>query len=81
MYKVLFASAKDGMTFFGERTSALVNAFLLAIVYLFGIGIMNILSRVMRKKFLELDTVSARKSYWVKIREKPEGIRRYYRQF
>lgn len=81
MYTIFLSGVQEGMKFFGERTGALVNAALLTIVYFFGIGMTNILSRVFGKKFLELNIESARKSYWVNIGEKPEKIHRYYRQF
>lgn len=79
MKKELLVGMKAGMLFFGERTSALVNAVLLTLVYVLGVGSMNLLARIVGKKFLELDLGGT--SYWVEKHEVPEKLRRYYRQF
>lgn len=81
MEKIYFASVKDGMMFFGERTSAIVNAVLLMAVYIVGVGSMSLLSKIIGKKFLELDIDRTRESYWVKKMELPEKLQRYFRQF
>ncbi len=81
MEKIYFASVKDGMMFFGERTSAVVNAVLLTGVYILGVGSMSLLAKIIGKKFLELDTDVTRESYWVKKIEPPEKLQRYFRQF
>lgn len=81
MWKMLWEGMREGMMYFGERTSAVVNTALLTAVYCFGVGIMSILARVMGKKFLDLRTHVSRVSYWVEIHEVPEKIGRYYRQF
>jgi hypothetical protein len=81
MEKIYFASVKDGMMFFGERTSAIVNAVLLMAVYIVGVGSMSLLSKIIGKKFLELDIDRTRESYWVKKMESPEKLQRYFRQF
>ena len=50
MFKTFGKYFKEGVMFFGERTSALVNVLLLGTVYIVGVGPMNLLARLSRKK-------------------------------
>lgn len=81
MIKIFGKYFKEGMLFFGERTSVLVNTLLLGIVYILGVGPMSILAKLTRKKFLDLTLDATRASYWEKIEKQPDTLNRYYRQF
>lgn len=81
MFKTFGKYFKEGVMFFGERTSALVNALLLGTVYIVGVGPMSLLARLSRKKFLDLTIDTARASYWEEAEKQPDTPNRYYRQF
>lgn len=81
MLKMFGKYFKEGMLYFGERTSALVNTLLLAIVYTVGVGPMSLLAKLSRKKFLDLTFDTNCQSYWQKVEKRPETLNRYYRQF
>lgn len=69
------------MLFFGERTSALVNAILLTIVYICGVGTMSVLAKITGKKFLDLEIDKDQQSYWRETEKQTDTLYRYYRQF
>jgi len=68
-----------GFKEFGHNISAIVNAVLLTIVYIIGIGITAIIARIAGKRFL--DTKLREGSYWNDLNLKKKPINEYYRQF
>lgn len=79
--KSVLIPLQQGMHFFGERISTLVNTLLLSGVYLFGIGLPSILARLTGKQFLEMKLDRESPSYWRSIEEKEKSLKHYLRQF
>ena len=52
--KIFFKGYKEGMKEFGETISIVVNSILLSVVYILGVGITKIFSKIKNKEFLEL---------------------------
>lgn len=80
-FKQYFSPFTEGMHFFGDRVSAIVNSLLLGVVYFIGIGIPSILARIKGKNFLEVELDRQAASYWRPIHEGNEPLKRYLRQF
>ena len=77
-----FASFKEGMTEFGKTISSIVNSFLLVIIYIVGIGLTSIISKLIFKKhFLDIENSDYNKSYWSDLNLNKRPIEEYYRQF
>ena len=78
--KLHFAAFKKGISKFGQNISTLVNFMLLSLVYLLGVGFTSILSKLLKKNFLDTK-ISNKKTYWSKLDLKKESIEKHMRQF
>lgn len=72
---------KKGFRNFGENFTAIINSVLLSIVYFIGVGPVAVLSKIFRKRYLELKTDKNAKSYWKELNLKKKPMDSYYRQF
>jgi hypothetical protein len=76
----LFAGFKDGMKNFGTTISIIVNSILLFLVYIIGVGLTFIFSKIFKKNFLDTKPENV-KSYWKNINLKNQKKEDCYRQF
>lgn len=76
-----FSGLKRGARNFGETMVIIVNSALLLVVYLIGIGLTSILSKLAGRKFLDTKPSKEKRSYWsdLNLGKKPQED--YYRQF
>ena len=79
--KFHFAEFKKGISLFGQNISTLVNFLLLSLVYLLGVGFTSILSKILKKDFLEVKLSKDKKTYWSKLDLKKESLEKHMRQF
>ena len=70
---------QKGMKNFGQSISIIINTILLLFVYIIGVGITSVISKVMKKHFLDLKL--KKESYWSDLNLKKKKIEDYYRQF
>lgn len=70
-----------GMNSFGKGISSIVNSILLSAVYLIGVGLTSIFSKIARKHFLQRKINKNKQSYWSDLNLKKKPIEEYYRQF
>ena len=71
---------REGMKDFGHGIALIVNSFLLAIVYLVGVGFTAIFAKLFRKHFLDMK-LSKKETYWSDLNLKKKSMEEYYRQF
>ncbi len=71
---------KEGLHNFGSNTSIIVNSVILLIIYLIPVGFTSIISKIINKKFLDIDN-SKKNTYWSDLNLKKKKINEYYRQF
>ena len=76
-----FASVWRGMHLFGTVINGLVNAVLLVIVYVFGVGVTAIAAKLFGKQFLDLGLSTDGQTYWRDLNLEKEPLDHYYRQF
>lgn len=74
-------SIKEGMLFFGEIINTLVNSILLSFVYLVGVGLTKIVSKIIKKDFLDTKIEKEKDTYWIDLNSTTKEINSYYRQF
>jgi len=72
---------KKGMHDFGQNVSLIINSILLLIVYIAGVGITFIFSKILHKHFLDLKISKNHKTYWSDLNLNKKKIEEYYRQF
>ena len=72
---------KEGMKLFGERIAIIVNSALLLIVYLVGVGLTSIASKLVGKHFLDKKLSKSKDSYWEDLNLNKKPVDEYYRQF
>ncbi len=72
---------QKGLKEFGHCLSAIVNSILLALVYIFGVGLTFIFAKLAGKSFLERKINPKAKTYWSELDLKKKPIKEYYRQF
>ena len=77
---LFFKGAKQGFRNFSHAITNLVNFVLLLIVYLFGIGLVSVISKIFRKHFLELKKTNS-KSNWHEHKVTRQQLDKYYRMF
>ena len=78
--KNFFSGAKDGFREFSHTINNAVTFVLLLAVYIFGIGIVSIFSKLAGKHHLELKK-TASKSSWHEHKVTKEPIEKYFRTF
>ena len=79
MMRAFFRGMRAGMKYFGEGVSGIVNALLLTLIYLVGIGTTALIAKCCRKQFLPGSEKHA--SYWEHLGLKTRKREEYYRQF
>ena len=75
------AQLKDGQKAFGEDIAAIINTFLLSVVYIIGVGLTSIAARIFGKKFLNLQIDKNAETYWEDLNLDKKKMEEYYRQF
>lgn len=70
-----------GMKDFGNSISAIINSVLLLAVYLIGVGLTSIFSKIAGKHFLQRKINKNKQSYWSDLNLRKRPIEEYYRQF
>jgi hypothetical protein len=80
MNKDFINGFRKGMESFGQTISVIINSVLLAAVYIIGIGLTSVLSKLLRKNFLELRP-SDNRSYWSDLNLGKKKEADYYREF
>ena len=70
-----------GFKSFGHSVGTLVNTILLSVVYLLGVGVTALASRVGRKRFIETKVDHEAKTYWSDLHLTKRPMDEYYRQF
>lgn len=81
MINVLYKSFLLGFKSFGINISTVVNFILLFFVYFLGIGPTALVSRIFRKRFLDLGRYEKKSSYWHPLGLKTKEKEYYYKQF
>ena len=79
--KLLLKGFGKGMKEFGENMTAIVNSFLLSIVYFIGVGVTSLFARIKRKRFLKTEIAKEKETYWQDLNLKKKKFKEYYRQF
>ena len=74
-----FIGVKEGMHEFGRLIGGIINAALLFVVYVIGVGITSVIAKFTGKHFLEMR--QGKKSYWTTLNLKKKPLEAYYRQF
>ena len=64
---------------FGQNIAVVINTILLFFVYIIGVGITSMISKIAKKHFLDLKL--KKESYWDDLNLKKKKIEEYYRQF
>ena len=80
MIKFFFKGIKEGVKEFGSNISVIVNSVLLGIVYLLGVGLTSIFSKIRKKHFLDMK-ISDATTYWKDLNLKKKKMEEYFRQF
>ncbi len=76
-----FKGLKQGMILFGHTIAGIINAILLSIVYVMGVGVTSIIAKLCKKHFLELKPKKEVKTYWDNLDIKTKTKQDYLRQF
>jgi hypothetical protein len=79
--KKLFQEFKSGMKDFGSSIAIVINSLLLALTYLFAVGITSLIGKIFRKKFLENKRPKSQNTYWKELKLGKKDMKDYYRQF
>lgn len=79
--KIFFSGFNKGIKKFGLNITVLANFILLTITYFAGVGLSSLLSKAVRKEFLETKIQPEQKSYWSDLEAKNKKIKDCYRQF
>jgi len=80
MKKGFFSGIKAGFTGFSKIITAVVNFFLLLLVYIVGVGLTSIFSKISKREILD-QKLHNEKTYWSDLNLTDSNIERYYRQF
>ena len=76
-----FADIKEGFKLYGEVIATVVNSVLLTIVYVIGVGLTSIFTKVIGKKFLEMKIDDSSETYWNELNIGDEDMDSHYKQF
>lgn len=76
-----FSGFKEGQKQFGETIAIIINSILLSLVYFIGIGLTSIISKILRKNFLDMGINKTGSTYWQKLNLSKKPKEEYYRQF
>jgi len=80
MIREFFVGFRKGFKEFGHFVSSIVNFILLLPVYVIGIGLVSVVSKLFRKEFLDLGK-KKKKSYWLDNRIGKKKKEDCYRTF
>lgn len=72
---------KTGCKEFGESVNKVVNAVLLSVTYLIGVGMVSMIARLQKKKLLDLKTDKNKETYYQGLMLSKKPKKEYYRQF
>lgn len=78
--KDFFKGFKEGFKEFGHNINMLVNAVLLTLVYVIGVGSTSVFARLVGKRFLMTETADE-ESYWEDLDPEKKPMDEHYRQF
>lgn len=81
MSKLFIKGFKTGTKMFSNNISTIVNAVLLTLVYLVGVGATSIFAKITGKKFLQTRLSKEKETYWSDMDLKKKPMEEYYRQF
>lgn len=76
-----FIGFKKGVHNFGQTIATIINSVLLLIVYVLGVGLTSIFSKIFKKIFLEMGISKKQDSYWSELNIRKKPMKEYYRQF
>lgn len=76
-----WSGLKKGFTAYSHAISDIINAILLSIVYLVGVGLTSLFAKLIGKHFLDLKVEKKAKTYWEDLRLGKKPLDEYYRQF
>jgi len=76
-----FSDARRGFEDFGKIITSVVNFFLLLLVYVLGVGMSAVITRISGKKVMDMTVDKSAKSYWKEYRHGTESKDGHYRQF
>lgn len=76
-----FKGIKEGNKKFGENISIIPNSFFISLVFFFGVGIPSVLSKLVKKSFLDLKIKKTKTTYWSNINLNKKSLDDYYKQF
>jgi cytochrome c biogenesis protein CcdA len=79
--KKFFSGFKKGFELFGSNITCLVNTVLLTAVYIVGVGLTFLVSRIFKKRFLETKVDKKLKTYWSELNLKTQKIEEYLKQY
>ena len=77
---LFFKGLQQGFKNFGHTITGVINFFMLLIVYILGIGIISIISKLVGKHYLDLKK-SGSKSNWHEHKVTKQPLEKYYRTF
>jgi len=81
LVKPFVKGVKKGFKDFGLGITAIVNAILLTLVYVIGVGLTAIVAKIFGKHFMDVKKQKNIKTYWKELNLKKEPTDNYYRQF
>ena len=76
-----FKGIKKGSHKFGSNITIIINSILLFSVYLIGVGLTSIISKISGKKFLDTKLSKEKESYWTDLNLKKKNTEEYYKQY
>jgi uncharacterized protein YqhQ len=79
-FEIFFKGLMEGFRSFQHTLTNIVNFILLLIVYIFGIGIVAVISKLFRKHYLGL-IKEGDKSNWKENKLTKQPLEKYYRMF
>jgi hypothetical protein len=79
--KNFFSGFGEGFKEFGENVALIVNSLLLSVVYIIGVGLTSLVSKLFKKSFLDMKQSKKSKTYWSNLNLKKRPDEEYYRQF
>ena len=77
---IFFRGFKQGFRNFSHTLTNIINFFLLLVVYLIGIGMVSVTSKLFGKHYLELKKTNS-KSSWCEHNVIKQPLEKYYRMF
>lgn len=79
--KEFISGFKRGMNIFGETIAVIVNSVLLLVVYIVGVGLSWLISKLSKKLLLETRIWKQKTTYWTDLKLGTKPIKKYYQQF